>query len=612
MGTVLGTPEFIAPEQACNSSTCDIRADLYSLGCTFYYLLASQVPFPTGTVTDKLLQHQLDHAEPVGKVRGMRLAARLSAREFQQVTPEQLRVPAPVEEVVSKLLAKHPDERYQTPAELAEALAAIQDRLTRGVLPIPSRPQPETLGEFEITSRAAPARPVRNAVPVAPAPTPPAVARPRRPRVQRRVWPWVSLAALATLPLLAVAAGLAVVAAWSSRPGNPEPPANASVTGADEPQWQKLQLKTQTKSSPGVLQEELLAFRMQFPGSVHVREADAWLNRLPSPFDTLDRTKLPKMPGVTPPELVAVLGQRRGYIDHPASIVAVSPDGRWLLGAEDPALRLWDTTDFARPPARLQPHAKRLHAAAFTPDGKRLVTAGSDLALRVWDPVTRQRVGSLDKHEAPVTRLAFRRDGTLLASAGADGRICLWDVASGTASTSFPSGLDEVYALAFSPDGETLFWGEGPRVRWTRVGGTAKPGVFDMPDSARVLAFAPDGQTLLCGGGQGSLLVCAWDGRQLTRRATLEHRVASDPKKQALPIHQAVFSPDGRLIATVSSDTRVRIWDARTLMLSKEWDVRCPAVAIAFAPDGRHLISGNGNSTLTIFRLASFTADTVK
>ena len=49
IGSVLGTPEFMSPEQTRNSSTCDIRADLYSLGCTFYYLLAGQVPFPNGT-----------------------------------------------------------------------------------------------------------------------------------------------------------------------------------------------------------------------------------------------------------------------------------------------------------------------------------------------------------------------------------------------------------------------------------------------------------------------------------------------------------------------------------------------------------------------------------
>src|SRR5262249_13617316 len=65
VGSVMGTPDFIAPEQARNSHTCDVRADLYSLGCTFYYLLSGQVPFPKGTLTEKLLQHQLDAPEPV-------------------------------------------------------------------------------------------------------------------------------------------------------------------------------------------------------------------------------------------------------------------------------------------------------------------------------------------------------------------------------------------------------------------------------------------------------------------------------------------------------------------------------------------------------------------
>jgi WD40 repeat protein len=149
-------------------------------------------------------------------------------------------------------------------------------------------------------------------------------------------------------------------------------------------------------------------------------------------------------------------------------------------------------------------------------------------------------------------------------------------------------------------------------VHWARAGSTATPGTFDTPDAARVLAFAPDGRTLLCGGGQGKVLVCVWDGQQLKRRAVLEHEAVIAQQKAFLPVNQAGYSPNGKLIATASSDHRVRVWDAQSLRLQKEWDMRCPIVAVAFAPDGRHLISGNGNSTLTVFRLAGYTADAAK
>src|SRR5206468_7869022 len=85
VGSVLGTPEFISPEQTRNSSATDIRSDLYSLGCTFYYLLAGQAPFPSGTLTDKLMAHQVDQAEPVGKVRRAKLSARLSGPALGQI-----------------------------------------------------------------------------------------------------------------------------------------------------------------------------------------------------------------------------------------------------------------------------------------------------------------------------------------------------------------------------------------------------------------------------------------------------------------------------------------------------------------------------------------------
>src|SRR5206468_3158276 len=68
-GSVLGTPDYMAPEQAKNSRVVDGRADLYSLGCTFYYLLTGQVPFPGGSSVEKLLKHQLEQPRPVEELR---------------------------------------------------------------------------------------------------------------------------------------------------------------------------------------------------------------------------------------------------------------------------------------------------------------------------------------------------------------------------------------------------------------------------------------------------------------------------------------------------------------------------------------------------------------
>ncbi len=103
--TVMGTPDYLSPEQSRNLHRVDIRADLYSLGCTFYYLLTGQVPFPGGTSLEKLVRHTAEEATPLEAYR-----------------PD---LPAAVAAVVRRLMAKDAADRYQTPAELAAALAPL-------------------------------------------------------------------------------------------------------------------------------------------------------------------------------------------------------------------------------------------------------------------------------------------------------------------------------------------------------------------------------------------------------------------------------------------------------------------------------------------------------
>ena len=104
-GAVMGTVDYVAPEQLVNSHCADIRADLYSLGCTMYYILTGQVPFAGRTLMEKMYKHQYEEAQPV----------------------EQLRVETPPElgDIVRKLMAKQPEDRYQTPEALMRDLEAL-------------------------------------------------------------------------------------------------------------------------------------------------------------------------------------------------------------------------------------------------------------------------------------------------------------------------------------------------------------------------------------------------------------------------------------------------------------------------------------------------------
>ena len=99
---VVGTADFIAPEQTYDSHRVDIRADIYGLGLTLYYVLAGQIPFGKGTVVQKILAQRTMEPPPLSSVR-----------------PE---VPAFLAAVVERMIAKDPSIRYQTPAEVIDAL----------------------------------------------------------------------------------------------------------------------------------------------------------------------------------------------------------------------------------------------------------------------------------------------------------------------------------------------------------------------------------------------------------------------------------------------------------------------------------------------------------
>jgi tRNA A-37 threonylcarbamoyl transferase component Bud32 len=101
-GVVLGTADYIAPEQADDPHAADIRADIYSLGCTLYFLLTGQPPFPEGKIMEKLKAHRKQQPHPLAAFRKD--------------------VPPGLERVLGKMIAKDPAQRFQTPAQVAEAL----------------------------------------------------------------------------------------------------------------------------------------------------------------------------------------------------------------------------------------------------------------------------------------------------------------------------------------------------------------------------------------------------------------------------------------------------------------------------------------------------------
>jgi serine/threonine protein kinase len=114
---VLGTADYLAPEQALDSHAVDIRADIYSLGATFYFILTGKPPFAEGTVAQKLIWHQ--------------------TRQPKSVRLQRPDVPEGLAAVIEKAMSKDPAHRYQTPMEVAETLAPWTQT------PIPPPPEAE-------------------------------------------------------------------------------------------------------------------------------------------------------------------------------------------------------------------------------------------------------------------------------------------------------------------------------------------------------------------------------------------------------------------------------------------------------------------------------------
>jgi len=123
---VVGTPDYLAPEQARDSHNVDTRADIYALGCTLYFLLTRKVPYPGGSAYEKMFAHTELLADPLSKTRSD--------------------VPQEIESILTVMMAKRPEDRYQTPADVAMALAPFAKLSTSSATDfLPARSFPEAI-----------------------------------------------------------------------------------------------------------------------------------------------------------------------------------------------------------------------------------------------------------------------------------------------------------------------------------------------------------------------------------------------------------------------------------------------------------------------------------
>ncbi len=603
-GMIVGTPDFMSPEQIMDARQVDVRADLYSLGCTLYYLLAGRPPFPDGNLMQKFDRH----------------------RFHEPVSLESLRsdVPADVVAIVKRLMAKRPEDRFQTPAALAQALTEARTEAVTPLLAMPVAPFQIESGEALITPT-----PLQNRSPA--------------PRRGRRL-------------LLAIVPGLVVVAlvlwlVWP-KPERREQDRPEVLLPSERvflPLRQRMEERGQDTEE---LRRDLLAFRRTHAASPQANEAIRFLSRLPSPLDRLKASDIPERERREgqPSELVAILGEQAGRANQSMLSIAISRDGKQIAssGSLRPLVYVWDAELRV---AQVIPSKYLVNSLAFASNGRLLAGGSRNGELFLWDMTANPPTCVVHPaSDQQLLKVTVSPDGRMLAAGGLEGQVYRWAIEEGVARKlpTLPGIGGTGHALAFSPDGKRLArTGAGKTVRlWKLDADPPAEQWASEPQTARILALAWSRSALLASGNEGGM-IHFWQApsagvpvpvgeSQKVPAGISDLRFA--PNEQTLAVsgdrgylrlwfvkreglaegtllegHSShvtglVFSPDGNQLYTASFDYTVRRWqnlDEKKPVQRTVLDGHLSGVVrLAFSSDGKHLVSASQDQTIRLWDLS--------
>lgn len=474
-GTVMGTPDFIAPEQARNASSVDHRADLYSLGCTFYFLLTGKPPFPEGSVVEKLLMHQLDDAAPVEELRP--------------------NVPERVLAIVKRLMAKRPADRFQTAQEVVDELAklALSDSggaAARSGTPADSSAalaRPGAPADSGVAMGGRLAAPERSSDATAVVQVTPVPAKPPKEKVSDVPDP------AKLVYTFKGHRGWVISAAFS-------PDRNLLASGGVDGSirlWGFSSSVPKEQVLPQVHEGEVQTLIFS-PNNQLLASGSGALDGIIWLWDLSDKHH--------PRHKCAFRGHRAGV-----TALDFSADNKLLASAsQDRTVRLWDTTgEHAEERATLR-HPEPVHAVKFSPDGKFVATGSKDGSVRLWSigKIWSSEIALFRGHTGAVQTIALSPNGRFLASGSLDETIRLWDLTNGQTVLVLKGQDDVIRHVLFTPDGASLM-SVGNRSRvvlWNiATGEQTKDWPFRLV--AGSIAFTFDGRYMAAGRTDGSVEV---------------------------------------------------------------------------------------------------------
>ncbi|MFI6956108.1 TIR domain-containing protein [Nocardia sp. NPDC050408] len=275
--------------------------------------------------------------------------------------------------------------------------------------------------------------------------------------------------------------------------------------------------------------------------------------------------------------------------------VDFSPDGTRVVSSHGEHIQLWDAETWKPIGEFMTGHTREVMQVAFSPDGKRIVTASVDNTLRLWDAETRLPIGEpLRGHEAQLTSVAFSRDGRRIVSGSSDKTLRVWDVESRQQFGEPMRGHErEVMSVAVGVDNTVASTGFDGTVRLWDIESRQQIGeLIRVPgEEFSSVTFSQDGTRIAASGSETTIRL--WDAH--TRQP-----IGEPLRGHTAAIERVVFSRDGSRLASASDDKTVRLWDTATgqpvgePLVGHEFAVS----AVAFYPDGQRLVSSGFDETL--------------